>query len=232
MSPILTKWCEIPRIPLEGAPTWLLRSVRDLPGTQPVHRRAAQGRTARAPRGRGVSAHRRRTRRTARRIDARARRSRAGRGVLRLPRLPALPAGLSAGRGPGEDARRPVDADPRRGPRHGRPAGAVRRAHHHAAAPSGAGLRPAGVLRGDRGRPSQGRGGLRHRPALVLRHPRRLRCPGRRSDALPRARPAAGRARQPRARRRGARGAPVAVRPALRRGPAPPGSTRCRTPAR
>ena len=72
-----------------AAPTRLLRSVGDLPGTQPVHRRAAQGRAARPPRGLGVAADRGRTGRPARGAQPGAGRSRPlARRLLRFRDFP------------------------------------------------------------------------------------------------------------------------------------------------
>ena len=63
-----------------------------------------------------------------------------------------------------------------------------------------------------------GRGRLRHRAALVLRHPRRGRPAGRRGDPADRARGAPRRAGQLRPRRPRDRGAPAAVQAVLRPG--------------
>ena len=86
----------------------------------------------------------------------------------------------------------------------------VRRADLHAVHVGGPRDRRGGVLRGDRGRPDRGREGVRHRAALVLRHPRRGRAAGRRRDAAAsRPRAAArgpGRVRARRARRSAYRG--------------------------
>ena len=78
----------------------------------------------------------------------------------------------------------------------------------------------------------RGRGRLRHRAALVLRHPRRGRAAGRRGDAADRARRAAGRADQLRPGRPRDRRAPAAVQAVLRPGPGGRAALACRTPAR
>ena len=106
------------------------------------------------------------------------------------------------------------------GPRAGPPAGPVRRADRHAVlAASRRGIPAPAFCEAieDARRGAAAR--LRHRPALVLRHPGRGRAAGRRGDAADRAGGAARRADQLRAGRARDRRAAAAVQAVLRPGP-------------
>ena len=78
----------------------------------------------------------------------------------------------------------------------------------------------------------RGRTGSRPGPALVFRHPRRVRAPCRRRHAGCRDPTGTGWARRLRARRTGDRRTTCTVRTTLRRGQRRPGCTACRTRAR
>ena len=178
-----------------------------------LHRRPAQGRAPRPPRRVGVAADRLRAR------GAPPRRGRPGRpggapGVLHVPRLRPLHRGLPRGRRPDPHARGRPAADLRGRARDGAgPEPPLRRAHLHAVHVCAPRHPDPGLHRGHRGRAGRGRARLRPGAAVDLRHPRRVRGPGRRRDAGVRPRAPHRRAGRLRPRRPGDRGAAAQFEP-------------------
>ena len=153
--------------------------------------------------------------------------------VLRLPRLRPLHRGLPRRRRPDPHPGGRAPADLRGGPRDGRrPAGAVRRADRHPAHLRARRRTDRGLHRGDRGRTRRGRARPRHRAALDLRRPGRVRRAGGRRHAGLRPRPRARGPDRLRTRRPRGRRAAAAVPAPTSTPPAPPGCTASRTQER